>query len=137
MTASAWDKFLLLSWKNWIIQLRHPIQTIFEILVPVTVCALIVLVRGLVDVTEFDEDFKYNPISTAKFGNIRLYKGVNFKLAYSPKNPLLEKIVNNVAQELNFTMVNTSLNAIELEEWAVANKPFASIEFEDFLWVRN
>lgn len=135
MTASAWDKFLLLSWKNWIIQIRHPLQTVFEILVPVTVCTLLVFVRGVVDIQEFVEDFKYNPISLLNIGNVSSYKGVNFQLAYSPRNPVLERIVNNVGQLLKFKMVNSTANAKELEEWALLHEPFASIEFEDSLWV--
>lgn len=43
------DKFLLLMWKNWVLQIRHPIQTIMEIAAPVLFCALLVLIRSLVD----------------------------------------------------------------------------------------
>lgn len=46
------DKFLLLMWKNWILQIRHPVQTIVEIAAPVLFCALLVLIRSLVDPEE-------------------------------------------------------------------------------------
>lgn len=46
------DKFLLLMWKNWILQIRHPVQTILEIAAPVLFCALLVLIRSLVDPEE-------------------------------------------------------------------------------------
>lgn len=42
------DKFLLLMWKNWILQIRHPVQTVFEILVPVLFCTFLVFLRNIV-----------------------------------------------------------------------------------------
>ena len=138
MTASAWDKFLLLSWKNWIIQLRHPIQTVFEVLVPVIVCALLILIRGLVDINEYTEDIKYEPFSTTFIGEVRLYKDVNLQLAYSPQNPVLQSLVNSVSLELNFTLpVAGIINSEELLNYAKSREPFASIEFDDDLKVRR
>jgi ATP-binding cassette, subfamily A (ABC1), member 3 len=136
MTASAWDKFLLLSWKNWIIQLRHPVQTIFEVLVPIIVCSLIIVIRGLVDISEYTEDFRYEPnLVTQIDGGILRADGVNLQLAYSPFNPLLGGIVQKVADELNFTLVLPFANATELEKYAVTFEPFASFEFDDGLKV--
>lgn len=44
-----WDKFVLLTWKNWMLQIRSPFQAAFEILLPVLVSVLLVLLRGLVN----------------------------------------------------------------------------------------
>lgn len=135
MRASAWDKFILLSWKNWIIQIRHPIQTIFEVLIPVAVCAVLIIVRGLVEVTEYTEDFSYYATLTSQIGNVLSIPSLNYVLAYSPENPLLERIVTNVRNDLGLTRVQALHNATELEVWAVPNNPFASIEFDDSLRV--
>lgn len=60
MATSNWDKFRLLMWKNWLLQWRHKLQMIMEILVPVVFSALLVLIRSLIDpeviptVTKFD-----------------------------------------------------------------------------------
>lgn len=138
MTASAWDKFLLLSWKNWIIQLRHPIQTLFEVLVPVLVCALLILIRGLVDVEEYPDPTKYEPNSvTINAARVINYPNVNLRLAYSPDNPFLQNLVNSVSQELNFSLpVVSRVNSEELMNYAQAEIPFASIQFEDNLKVK-
>lgn len=134
---SAWDKFLLLSWKNWVIQIRHPVQTVFEVLVPVFVCTLLILIRGLVDITEFPEDFRYTPFTTNAIGDVRLLAGFN-QLAYSPQNPVLESLVNRVSEELEFPLpVEARENALDLGNWASIWSPFASIEFDDNLRVRN
>lgn len=49
MAANSWDKFKLLMWKNFLLQWRHKIQMIIEILVPVVFSALLVLIRSLVE----------------------------------------------------------------------------------------
>lgn len=43
------DKFLLLMWKNFLLQWRHPKQTLVEILAPVLFSSLLVVIRSLVD----------------------------------------------------------------------------------------
>jgi len=49
MVKPAWDKFKLLMWKNWLIQLRHKMQTVVEILVPVAFACLLIYIRSLVE----------------------------------------------------------------------------------------
>lgn len=46
------EKFVLLIWKNWLLQWRHPLQTFVEIIAPVLFCAILVLIRSLVDPEE-------------------------------------------------------------------------------------
>ncbi|KAJ6635436.1 Phospholipid-transporting ATPase ABCA3 [Pseudolycoriella hygida] len=134
MTTSAWDKFLLLSWKNWIIQIRHPIQTIFEVLVPIFICALLILVRGLVEIKEYNEDTRYQPLSTTIIPNSTWFTIVNRQLIYSPKNDVLERIVSNVSVQLGFNGTVLGVpNSLELLNSAKVYEPFASIEFEDSL----
>lgn len=135
-TASAWDKFLLLTWKNWIIQIRHPIQTIFEVLIPVLVCALVILIRGLVDIEVFVDDFKYTTQLTTQINETILYaNGVNLELAFSPPNPLFGKMVQNIATDLKLARIIPRENSTDLENYSMSMVPFASIEFEDSLRV--
>lgn len=137
--ASAWDKFLLLSWKNWIIQLRHPIQTIFEVLVPIFICALLILIRALVKIEEITEDTRYEPISTTSIPvNAAWLTDANSRLIYSPENPVFQRIVGSVSEQLGFTIPVVGLpNALELLNSAKVLEPFASIEFEDNLQVSD
>lgn len=58
--ASSWDKFVLLLWKNWLLQRKHKIQVLVELFIPVLFTTLIVLLRVLVttdhiDVTKYEE----------------------------------------------------------------------------------
>lgn len=43
------EKFLLLMWKNWLLQYRRPLQTFVEIIAPVIFSILLVVIRSLVD----------------------------------------------------------------------------------------
>jgi ATP-binding cassette subfamily A (ABC1) protein 3 len=58
-----WTKFVLLMWKNWTLQRRHPIQTAVEILAPVLLASLLVLIRSLVSPESFDTATEYTPFS--------------------------------------------------------------------------
>lgn len=136
MTASAWDKFVLLSWKNWIIQLRHPIQTIFEVLVPVLVCSLLILIRGLTEVKDFPNEFRYPSQSVSNISRvIQIFDGLKV-LAYSPNNPLLASLIAPVALEYEFLPVGFD-TAVELQNYAQTFGPFASVEFDDSYKVRQ
>lgn len=52
---SRWQKFRLLMWKNYLLQWRHPFQTILEIAIPVLFSALLVLIRSLVTPDNFPD----------------------------------------------------------------------------------
>lgn len=54
---SKWQKFRLLMWKNYLLQWRHPFQTVLEIAIPVLFSALLVLIRSLVTPDIFPETF--------------------------------------------------------------------------------
>lgn len=47
-SATSWDKFRLLMWKNGLLQWRHKWQMAIEIIVPVLFSALMVMIRSLV-----------------------------------------------------------------------------------------
>lgn len=140
---TAWDKFMLLSWKNWLIQFRHPIQTAFEVLIPVCVCAFLILIRSLVDVSEELKPLSWEPIRLDhqfRFPGI-FFESVNRVIAYSPNSPVLDKMMENVITEINrgqapldipFTMQAFS-DPLALEGNAIANVPFVSVEFDQSL----
>lgn len=78
-TASNWDKFKLLMWKNCLLQTRHKFRTIFEILIPLILMVLIVLIRRSVS------SFGYNPITTFQSFNINELEYVHFIIFYHNK----------------------------------------------------
>jgi len=61
-----WTKFVLLMWKNWMLQRRRPIQTAVEILAPVLLASLLVLIRSLVWPENYDYETHFEPFSAEK-----------------------------------------------------------------------
>lgn len=55
------EKFFLLMWKNYKLQIRHPLQLFFQIFIPVLFCAQLLLFRGLVDPEYHPEGKQYTP----------------------------------------------------------------------------
>lgn len=47
--ANNFNKFQLLMWKNFLLQWRHKVQTIIEIMVPVLFSVILILIRSIVD----------------------------------------------------------------------------------------
>lgn len=137
---SAWDKFMLLSWKNWLMQFRHPLQTTLEIMIPVLVCAFLILIRALVDVTvvekpllftsinmEFIDDASFDEMTRGMLSNFS-----NSVIAYSPMNPHLNSAMERTAGAINFELRGFA-NSQALEANALSFRPFVSIEFDDNL----
>lgn len=62
----SWDKFKLLIWKNFVLQKRHKLQTVIEILAPVVFATLMVLVRSLVE-PDTAPELRYNSFDPSHF----------------------------------------------------------------------
>lgn len=60
---SSWEKFRLLLWKNYKIQIRHNVQTVTEILLPLLFTAVLLIVRNVVPSTFVKEPTIYKPIT--------------------------------------------------------------------------
>lgn len=147
---SAWDKFLLLSWKNWLIQLRHPIQTAFEILIPVLVCAFLILIRSLVDVTIQETPIFFNGINMEWQGFpefINMTRGIVnntspptqnphiLTIGYSPMHPSIDQVMSRVISRMdNSFELQGFLNSSMLATAAVASNFFISFQFDDELF---
>ncbi|XP_055537148.1 phospholipid-transporting ATPase ABCA3-like isoform X2 [Wyeomyia smithii] len=138
MKTSNWDKFLLLVWKNWIIQKRHYVQTLFEILIPAICCAVLILVRGLVDPEMFNEPSVWEPLPTDTLEHIlpeanpTIDPPIHFMFAYSPQADFLDKIVNSAVQQIREPLtVQAFQNALEMENFLRSNNSLVGIEFPD------
>ncbi len=149
---SAWDKFILLSWKNWKIQFRHPFQTILEILIPVLVCAFLILMRTLVEVTFQENPIRFLPnrmdwVDESAF--IQMTRGIvnntidqnpqvpnlhRMIIGYSPFNLNLHRIMTNVVARMDniFTLLPAQ-NSSDLESNAILFNNFINFEFDDNL----
>lgn len=148
-------------WKNWLLQWRHKVQTIFEIVIPALFSALVVLIRSLVDPDVFKEPSIYKPLGLNSLLELRkvpefqikFLKEINDRLkkadvtfsgdiVYSPKNQVLESLVQK-AKDLIFNLpIPASIifgsnniiavdNATELEKYMINKNPLVGLEFSD------
>ncbi|CAG9855955.1 unnamed protein product [Phyllotreta striolata] len=91
------DKFLLLMWKNWLLQYRKPVQTIVEIIAPVLFSILLVVIRSLAD-PELHEAIVYQPFCSIPLGLKDPSTGALLCPTYDGF-PLLDKITNGTDNE--------------------------------------
>lgn len=63
---------MLLMWKNWLLQWRHPFQTAVEILAPVLFSALLVLIRSLVETTNYTDNTTFKPFDIPQYAGVGL-----------------------------------------------------------------
>uniref|UniRef100_A0A182IUJ1 ABC transporter domain-containing protein n=1 Tax=Anopheles atroparvus TaxID=41427 RepID=A0A182IUJ1_ANOAO len=138
MATSSWDKFVLLLWKNWIIQKRHYVQTLFEILIPAIACVVLIVVRGLVDADVYDEPTTWHPLETDTIRhmlpelNPNITPPITFMLAYSPQSPLTERIMRSAVEQIQEPIDLTGFdNAQRMEDFFRLNYSLAGVEFPD------
>lgn len=150
------DKFLLLMWKNWLLQYRKPVQTVVEIIAPVLFSLLLVVIRSLAD-PEMHEAIVYPPFCTIPLGirdnqtgktlcpsydgipymgENKIDKSTNpferYALVYSPKNPAIDQVMQYF--QLAFKHIVPFNNSHDLENYFVTNSTnmtFAGIQFDD------
>uniref|UniRef100_A0A182PQD2 ABC transporter domain-containing protein n=1 Tax=Anopheles epiroticus TaxID=199890 RepID=A0A182PQD2_9DIPT len=135
MSTSNWDKFVLLLWKNWIIQKRHYMQTAFEVTIPVLACSLLILVRGLVTPTVYNEPSVFrnlNVLSLAMIRELLTLHPIELKLAYTPRNEVLDRVVVRAARLLGSDVLHQGYNDSEsMYKALVAHNYLAGLEFDE------
>ncbi|XP_063925793.1 phospholipid-transporting ATPase ABCA3-like isoform X3 [Zophobas morio] len=140
------EKFLLLMWKNWLLQYRKPIQTVVEIIAPVLFSILLVIIRGLVD-PEKNPDKTYEPFCLLPFycpissngsspdPNFNMTGLQNISLVYSPATNTALRRSMGILQEVFGNIIGYN-NSEQLEAHFVttnATLTFAGIQFADSL----
>lgn len=129
-----WSKFQLLMWKNWLLVKRLKVQTTLEIVIPVIFSALLVLIRGLSDPDVFPEPFDYNSLVVVNSTWERPgERDFDWAIAYSPQNPLLDKLMEDVQVAMNLTRIDPYRSASELNAHLVneKNRPLVGIIFDE------
>ncbi|XP_075155305.1 ATP binding cassette subfamily A member 3 isoform X2 [Haematobia irritans] len=131
-----WEKFKLLTWKNWLLQWHHKVQFAIEILAPVIFSLLMVLVRTLV-VAEEKPISQYQPQSIDnidlfryQMSIIEFVKPVIYELHYSPDNEYVQNIACAAAQSLNITC-HGHADSPALQFAMVSNNYLVGVEFDD------
>ena len=102
MAAGKGRQFLLLFWKNWVIQKRKVCCTITELLIPMFLALILVLIRLAVDA-----DQKTDPITWADFDVNDLPLGLEspnatrqWRLAYAPDNDVTQRLMASIEDQL-------------------------------------
>ncbi|XP_053689710.1 phospholipid-transporting ATPase ABCA3-like [Sabethes cyaneus] len=132
---SKWDKFLLLLWKNWIIQKRHYLQTLFEILIPALCCSMLILVRGLVDPEKVTKPLIFD-LMEADVLSVTPFQipPVISKIAYSPKNAILDDLLHDALKNHLRSVTDLTLegypDAQSLENLLAQQNYLAGVEFD-------
>uniref|UniRef100_A0A1I8Q220 ABC transporter domain-containing protein n=1 Tax=Stomoxys calcitrans TaxID=35570 RepID=A0A1I8Q220_STOCA len=132
----SWEKFKLLTWKNWLLQWHHKIQFAIEIFVPVIFSLLMVLVRALV-VAEEKPITEYQPQTLENINLFRyqmsimeFVKPVKYNLLYSPNNPFIRNIACEAAQKLDLQCIEKN-DAAALEFAMISDNHLVGVQFDD------
>ena len=94
MVASYFTQFLLLTWKNSLLQRRKVCVTVFEIVLPLALPILLKIIRGLGDV-----DPKLRPATVYQANDYSIF--FDFRVLYSPNTTLLQNIMNETGVIIN------------------------------------
>lgn len=70
-STSNFSKFRLLMWKNYLLQWRHKVQAVVEILIPVLLCGILVLIRNLVETQTVDKQTLFYPFRINNLDDLR------------------------------------------------------------------
>ncbi|XP_063961818.1 phospholipid-transporting ATPase ABCA3-like [Lytechinus pictus] len=100
----ALSQLRLLLWKNFLLQLRRTIATIFEILIPVLFACILIGIRHAVDYTVYPNSTIYNTFDINNLPhNLSIFPipVTVWQMAYAPNTSATNKIMSNVVRSLS------------------------------------
>ena len=116
MGASAGRQFLLLLWKNWLLQKRRKLLTFFEIGLPIFMFVYLLAFRQITESTPYDEPRTWDAFSIESFkagfdpprrnctvGNCDWEDVPLWKIAFSPDSDVTKSIIAFASAKLNLT----------------------------------
>lgn len=134
MTTSNWDKFKLLSWKNWLIQVRHTKRTVFELVLPLVATSLLLIIRYFCMPGNVHPPTYYEGLNTLDMSSYFPYPRPLMALAYAPANPVLDEVIRNAAGLIDDTeplKVFSNATVRDLESFLRSRNIFVGVVFPD------
>ncbi|CAK8673428.1 unnamed protein product [Clavelina lepadiformis] len=105
MMGSSFSQFRLLVWKNYILQKRRPIATVFELLLPLFFTLLLLIIRTQIEVTPHPKIKTWNAFTIdnlPKFSTFVLPRDGTWNIAYAPDNiDSINQVMENAKKRLN------------------------------------
>ncbi len=94
---SAGRQFLLLLWKNYVLQKRKILLTILEIGIPLFLAIMLLAIRTTVISTRYSTPRTWNSFSVDNMTWATTdQNGVDYKLAYTPDKPITLNITDRI-----------------------------------------
>ncbi|KAL3853224.1 hypothetical protein ACJMK2_016780 [Sinanodonta woodiana] len=125
--ASLGRQFVLLLWKNFVLQKRKVCVTVFEIIIPIAFALLLVVIRSLSSSEYVYQNTYYEPFYPASYNLMTLKP----RLLYTPNTTVINTIMTRLATNLQGIKTVTGFNTEkELEtEYSVSNNIWAGVVF--------
>ena len=104
------NQFLLLTWKNWLIQKRKKVATVLEIFLPILFTLILIIFRQIVEIEYFDEPTTWRVFNPDQFRDDLVPRSrfnrsgpgnSTWMLCYSPNDPLATQLMQDVAGQIN------------------------------------
>lgn len=115
MVAGLFTQFLLLTWKNSLLQRRKICVTVFEIVLPLVFPIVLIVIRNLSDFKPQLQNatiYETQPIGFE-------YGGYNDVL-YAPNTTLITRVMNNTRQILKGNFNNTFFTSLNIISFAMS-----------------
>ena len=91
------NRFGLLLWKNWLLQKRKVVLTVFEVLIPVAVSLLLLLIRQTTEQTKVSEPTTWAPFNVSGLPEALDRPNGNWAVAYTPNNTVVWRVMQRVS----------------------------------------
>ncbi|KAL3853296.1 hypothetical protein ACJMK2_016847 [Sinanodonta woodiana] len=126
--ASLGRQFVLLLWKNFVLQKRKVCVTVFEIIIPIAFALILVVIRSLSDSLYVNQNTYYDPIYPASFD----VSALKTRLLYTPNTTVITNIMTKVNESLKGVKTVAGFNTEkELEiEYSISNNVWAGVVFK-------
>ena len=106
MALGAFKQFVLLSWKNWMLQKRKVWTTLFELGLPLLFSAILLIIRNFVPFENYTNPTTYEAFEIRTLPDTMIppdagiFPPFYWRMAYAPNNTAMTDIMERVTKSL-------------------------------------